>query len=278
MPAQRDPASHDPGAAVASETTMTAAQRDPEARRRSVERKMPFTHAVIAKPLRAPDMARRTLLRAALAGAAGCSLPHLAGAATAIVLPSARENRRFSVIYEGHRIGSHTVAYSPATGETRVSTEIRLLVKVAFFTVFAFSHRSQESWRAGRLVSLDSETLEHGETLLVQGAATPDGFRVVSKSGPFLASAATLTSNSLWTPAVLEQQTLVDAQHGGIIGVSARKFADEHIESDGRSLPVTRYTFITPYLAGSIWYDADNLWVRGEFERDGARIQYQLDT
>jgi hypothetical protein len=36
-----------------------------------------------------------------------------------------------------------------------------------------------------------SETVEHGETRYVQGAATPDGFRVVSKGGPFIASAAT---------------------------------------------------------------------------------------
>jgi hypothetical protein len=237
---------------------------------------MPVIDPAITK-LRPQGIARRTVLRAALAGAAGCSFPQLARAATAIVVPAAKDNRRFSVLYKGNRIGSHIVVYSPATGETRVSTEIRLLIKAAFFTVFAFNHRSQETWRGGRLVSLDSETLEHGETLLVQGTATPDGFRVLSKSGPFIASAATLTSNSLWTPAVLEQETLVDAQHGGVIGVSARRFADEHIVADGRELPVTRYTFITPYLAGSIWYDADNLWVRGEFERDGAKIQYQLD-
>ena len=46
----------------------------------------------------------------------------------------------------------------------------------------------------------------------------------------------------------------------------------------GRQFRVTRYTFIMPYLAGSIWYDMENLWVRGEFERDGSKIEYQLDT
>lgn len=237
---------------------------------------MPITTAAIV-PRRPQGLARRALLRAAWAAAAGCVFPGLATAATAIVLP-AGGHRRFSVLYKGNRIGRHIIQYSPATGETRVNTEIRLLIKVAFFTVFAFEHRSEETWRGGRLVSLDSETVEHGETLRVQGAATPAGFRVVSKSGPFIASATTLTSNSLWTPAVLEQDTLVDAQHGGVIGVSARRFADEQIVVDGRQVPVTRYTFITPYLAGSIWYDADDLWVRGEFERDGAKIQYQLDT
>lgn len=235
-------------------------------------------NAVIVPARRPHGVARRPLLAAALAAATGCMSPSFAAAATALLLPAAKDNRRFSVLYKGERIGSHTVAYSPVTGETRIDTEIRLLIKVAFFTVFAFNHRSRETWREGRLVSLDSETMEHGETLVVQGEATPAGFRVVSKSGPFIASAATLTSNSLWTPAVLEQETLVDAQHGGVIGVSARRFADEQLVLDGRQVPVTRYTFITPYLAGSIWYDAGNRWVRGEFERDGATIQYRLDS
>jgi hypothetical protein len=144
--------------------------------------------------------------------------------------------------------------------------------------MFKFSHRSAETWRAGRLVSLTSDTVEHGETLHVEGAAVPQGFRVVSKGGPFIAPAATLTSNSLWTPVVLEQTTLVDAQHGGIIGVSARKFADEQIALAGGPVRATRYTFITPYLAGSIWYDTQDLWVFGEFERDGSKIQYRLDS
>ncbi len=221
---------------------------------------------------------RRTLLKAGCAVALGCAAPHFAGAATALVLPTTTGNRRFSVLYQGDRIGAHTIQYSAQTGETRISTEIRLLVKVAFFTMFSFSHRSDETWRAGRLMSLSSETVEHGETLHVEGTAIPQGFRVVSKGGPFIAPATTLTSNSLWTPAVLEQTTVVDAQHGGIIGVSAHKAADEQIMIGDHPVRATRYTFITPYLAGSIWYDGTDLWVRGEFEHDGSKIQYELDT
>jgi hypothetical protein len=127
-------------------------------------------------------------------------------------------------------------------------------------------------------MSRKSDTVEHGEPLHVEGAATPQGFRVVSKSGPFIASAATLTSNSLWTPAMLEQATVVDAQRGGVIGVSARKVADEPIAIPVGQVQAMRYTLITPYYAGSVWYDKANLWVRGEFERDGSTVQYQLEA
>jgi hypothetical protein len=221
---------------------------------------------------------RRALLIGGLAGAINCAFPRASHAATAIILPAADGNRRFSVLYKGFRIGGHTVSYSSATGETRVDTDIDLSVKVAFLSVFAFSHRSKETWRAGRLMSLNSETVEHGETLHVDGAAMPQGFRVVSKAGPVIASAATLTSNSLWTPAMLEQATVVDAQRGGIIGVSARKVGDEQIVIAGGQVRATHYTLITPYFAGSTWYDKSNLWVRGEFERDGSKVQYELEA
>src|SRR5262249_46387733 len=188
---------------------------------------------------------RRKLLIGGFAGAIHFPVvPQVARAATALVLPNAAASRRFSVRYKGIKIGTHTISYSSATGEARVKTEINLEVKLAFITAYAFSHRSEETWRAGRLMSLNSDTVEHGEPLHVEGAAMPQGFRIVSKSGPFIASAATLTSNSLWTPAMLEQTTVLDAQRGGVIGVSARKLAEESIEISGGQVHATRYTFI----------------------------------
>ena len=128
-------------------------------------------------------MARRRLLISAIAGAAGCALPRFARAAAAAALSGDAADRRFSVLYKGDRIGAHTVSHSFVAGQMRIATEIDLKVKALFFTVFSFSHRSEESWRDGRLVSLRSETVEHGETLQVAGEATAQGFRVVSKAG-----------------------------------------------------------------------------------------------
>lgn len=221
------------------------------------------------------SMRRRTLLVSALAGFAVCALPRLGSVAEAIVLPGKAANRRFSIFYKGKRVGAHTVSYSAATGQTRVTTRIDIVVK-AFFT-FTFKHHSVELWRNGRLMSLKSETVEHGKTLHVTGTATPKGFRVVNASGSFIAPRNALTSNSLWTPTVLKQDSVIDAHHGGMIGVSVRRSGNERIEVAGRKVRATRYRFITPYLAGSIWYDTSSRWVRGEFESNGAQTLYLLD-
>jgi hypothetical protein len=221
---------------------------------------------------------RRKLLISALAGAAMCAVPRLPLAQTLVALPSNSANRRFSIFYKGNKIGAHTISNTAENGETRVTTEINLLVKVLFFTAYSFSHRSEENWRNGMLVSLKSDTMEHGERLSVVGSVVPQGFRVVSKDGPFIAPASALTSNNLWTPAVLEQQTVIDAQHGGIIGVSVHKLADERVMIAGEQVHTVRYRFISPYLAGSIWYDDLSRWVHGELERDGAKVEYRLDA
>ncbi|MHB1206094.1 MAG: DUF6134 family protein [Rhodospirillaceae bacterium] len=205
-------------------------------------------------------------------------MARFARAAAALVIPSIDTTRRFSVLYKGKKIGAHTIWHYPATTETRVTTEIDLRVKALFFTVFSFKHRSEESWRDGQLLSLKSETVEHGKTLQVAGVATDQGFRVAGKGDFFIAARDALTSNDLWTPAVLQQATVIDAQHGGIIGISVRKLDDEEIEVAGRQVRATRYRFITPYLAGNIWYDEADLWVHGEFERDAAQIVYRLDA
>jgi hypothetical protein len=58
------------------------------------------------------------------------------------------------------------------------------------------------------------------------------------------------------------------SQHGGIDGVSARNFADQDIVMTAVSAPRAMRLF-TPYLAGSIGYVEEDLWVLGAFERDG---------
>jgi Domain of unknown function (DUF6134) len=225
-----------------------------------------------------PSLPRRTLLISGVAGLASVALPYRCLAGTAFVSPSEFANRRFSIFYKGDRIGAHTVATTPETGETHVSTEIAIAVKALFFTVLSYTHSSEEHWRNGKLVFLKSETVEHGEKIYVDGTSTLYGFRVVSRGGPFIASADVMTSNSMWNPAILEQDTLIDAQHGGIIGVSARKLADEQILVLDHQMTATRYRFITPYIAGSVWYDDTGHWVHGEFEHDGAMIEYRLEA
>lgn len=224
------------------------------------------------------SISRRELLISSTIGLVGNALPRRGLARTTFVLPSQSTNMRFCVYHDADKIGEHTVVTMPEGGEIRVTTEIVLVAKVLFITVFSFSQRAEERWRNGRLVFLKSDIDDDGEKLSVEGMSVPQGFRVLSKNGPFITSADALTSNCLWSPAIWEQATVIDTQHGGVIGLSVHKLADEQIVVLGRQITATRYQFITPYLAGSIWYDHEGRWVHGHFERSGILIEYRLEA
>lgn len=220
---------------------------------------------------------RRTLCMSAVAAAVASAIPRSAPAVPSITVPGESANRRFSVLYKGDRIGRHIVRSSQVVEGIRVDTEVELTVKRFFVTMFSYRHRSEEVWRNGRLMALKSETTEDGVTFRVDGAAVARGFRVLGSEGPFIAAATTLTSNCLWNHAILREETMIDAQRGGVIGLSVRRLVDEDIVIAGRSVAATRFRLITPDLAGTIWYDSANLWVSGELERSGARLQYRLE-
>jgi hypothetical protein len=81
---------------------------------------------------------RRAFVIGGFAAAVGCSVPLVARAATALVLPTAAANRKFSILYKGHRIGTHAVSYSSATGERLVKTEIDIEAKLALIVCGRF--------------------------------------------------------------------------------------------------------------------------------------------
>ena len=221
---------------------------------------------------------RRTLLMSAVAVAVTSAIPEALLAAPPITVPADSANRRFSLFDKGDKVGRHIVRSAQANETIRVNTEIEVTVKKFFLTVFSYRHRSEEGWRGGRLIALQSETTEGGTAFRVDGAAVPAGFRVVGKEGPFIAPAETLTSNCMWNSAILQQETVIDAQHGGVIGISVRKLADERIMIGGRAVAATRFRLITPDVAGTISYDTAGWWVSGEMERYGAKLEYRLEA
>jgi hypothetical protein len=217
-------------------------------------------------------------LVSALAQAIAGIAPGRLRAASPTTLPIGSANRQFAIFYQGDRIGTHTVRSAPSTGGSRVNTEVQITVKRLMFTVFSYRHSSQETWQGGRLTALASVTTQDAQTFRVDGAAMQRGFRVVGQAGPFIAPAATLTSNCLWSLLILQQETVIDAQHGGVIGLSVRKLADAEITMAGRPLTVSTFRLVTPELAGTMWYDGSGSWVGGELERRGAKLAYRLES
>jgi hypothetical protein len=220
-------------------------------------------------------LSRRQFTRvvsAGLAGAVSPALPALAAALTRSVRPS---DLRFTVVRGRSKIGVHTVEFRNRPDGLAVHTVIDLAVKVVFITVFRYQHECEDVWASGQLVSLRSRTNEDGKQYAVEATAEPGGIRVVGPGGQLVVGSQLLTSNSLWDPLLVDQQRVIDAQHGGEIGLVVHRRGTESLVLAGKERVVTdRFQILTPHYGGLLWYDATGRWVKGSLEIRGERIDY----
>ena len=212
---------------------------------------------------------RRAALGLIAAGALACAAPRRASAAA---LPPAL---KFRILRAGKQIGAHSVGFETAGSGMRVITAIDLEVKIAFVSAFRFAHRGTERWEGDRLVELRSTTDENGERFEVTGKLVAGALQITAPNGTTRADASAFTTNDLWNPSALLAKNLVDAQHGGMVGiVSQSEAAQEIVAAEGR-IAASRYRLISPFLAGTIWYDATGRWRKSEFQIKGERLEYR---
>jgi uncharacterized protein DUF6134 len=183
---------------------------------------------------------------------------------------------RFDAYHKGRKIGTHHVSVEPEGSGFKVVTKIDISVSMAFITLFEFRHDAVERWENGEVVFIESRTNDDGEEIRVNGVATPEGLRVVGPSGPTIAPAGILTSNSLWNPAFADQTLAVDVQHGGVIGISIEPLGQERVKTGRNDRQATKYKLVTPYMGGLLWYDDAGLWVKAVYEKNGEKVEYRL--
>lgn len=185
---------------------------------------------------------------------------------------------RFRAYHKRKPVGAHSVSFRADGNRLTVSTHIDLTVKVLFFTAFRFKHDAEEVWQSGRLVSVQSTTIDNGANLKVSGYAAENGFRILGEDGPFLAGANLLTSNTLWDSRLVNESKLIDVQYGGEVGLAAKLLGEETVDTSQGSVRAFRHRIITPHYAGSLFYDTDGRWVKGLIEQQGEILEYALDS
>jgi hypothetical protein len=185
---------------------------------------------------------------------------------------------RFRALHRGSAVGEHRAAFRQDGDLLTVTTHVDITVKVLFFTAFRFKHVAEEVWQDGRLKSVKSTTDDNGTPLEVSGYAAEDGFRILGGDGPFLAAAQLLTSNTLWDIRLVKQSRLIDVQHGGEVGIVAKRLGEEPVDTPQGQVRAERFQILTPHYAGSLFYDGAGRWVKGLIEQQGEILEYALAT
>lgn len=193
-------------------------------------------------------------------------------------IPAGPRTLKFRVLWKGDPIGYHNTTVTPSADghDMTVKTKIDMKVKMGPFTAFRYEHDSTEVWRDGLLQSLVSKTNDDGDDLAVKGQATAAGFKAVGPKGTFVAPADILTTNCMWLPALVDEDKLIDAQNGVLVGLVSKPLGEEHVNVKGKDRTAERHSILTPFVGGSLWYDLAGNWVRSRLEIKGETLEYSL--
>jgi hypothetical protein len=178
----------------------------------------------------------------------------------------------FTVTQNGSPMGTHRVSFSRDGDTLIVDTAIRFEVKLAFITVFRYVHDAREAWQRGRLIAFDSLTDDDGDRFQVAARATPDGLRVASTGGNYLAPPTTVPS-SYWHIGMIEHRRVLDSQSGRMIDLVATPAGSGAVPAGGRAVPARLFK-LSGEITGELAYGPNDEWVKLSFTSRGTRIEY----
>jgi hypothetical protein len=182
----------------------------------------------------------------------------------------------FQVMRSDSDIGRHEVSFRQEGEDLHVTVEIELAVKLAFMTVFRYSHRNHEVWRDGKLVSIDTTTNDNGDEYKLTGRATDEGFVVQGDAGRIVAPAGIIPT-SYWNPKTVEQTQLLDTQKGRLMEVKIESRGKESIQGSNGPIQAERFR-VSGDLKLDLWYGPGETWSKIAFEARGAEVVYNLET
>ena len=181
----------------------------------------------------------------------------------------------FVAYRNGEPIGRHTVTFDRDGNELRVSTSIDLAVRFMGFTAYRYTHRAQEVWSGGALVSLASTTDDNGAKHNVTAIRAANDITVTHDGKTTVLPSRTLPS-SHWNIEQVRQSMLLNTQKGTEAKVNISQGPRENVKTSSGFVPATRYSY-TGDVVMNQWFDDRGRWVKTSFKAsDGSTIEYVL--
>lgn len=211
-----------------------------------------------------------------------CCLPAFAVskvlAETSCALPfdvTARYGDRiaFDVIREGSKVGVHETRFDREGEFLKVTSAMKLKVKVLFIPVYKFRYNSEGLWCGNSIHALKAEVNDNGDRNSIVAARKADKLVIGDGQAALTVTDDVLPTNH-WNPAILDDNTVLNTLTGNLNNVEIIKRDPEMVETRNGQIRATRYEYQGD-LETEAWYDDEGRWVKLRFEaKDGSTIEY----
>ena len=207
-----------------------------------------------------------------------CLIAAISMLALAALLPTASAapaRTEYTVVREGSEIGRHVIEIERQGDATTVKISTNVVVKVAFIPVYRFEQSSNESWKANRLLTLQSQTNDDGKMHTLSVSREADHLNIAADGRPARGDQALLPA-SLWHVGTISQSTLLNTVTGAIMRVRITDKGENPVNTGHGQISARHYQ-LSGELERELWYDRAGNLVRLELKgSDGSAVAYVM--
>lgn len=185
------------------------------------------------------------------------------------------DNWRFQVLLDDKPIGQHNFTVTHNNGQTQISNSARFAVKFLGFTAYTYQHNNTEIWQNNCLSSMQANTNDNGEQLVVK-AQRNGNILSVNTGKTDKTHTGCQRSFAYWNLTHMKSPQLLNSQTGELVATRLQAMGTETITASGQSVPAQRYRLTGKDIQIDLWYSAQNRWLGLESLKDGRRIRYVL--
>ena len=210
-------------------------------------------------------MQRRHVLGTGLATGLVAMLPVAAFAANRLA---------FDVRRNGSSIGHHHLTFDRRDSELTVAIDIELKVKLAFITLYSYSHQNRETWREGIFQSFSSHTDDNGDKFVVEARRQGDEIAVRANGERTMVPGDAMPT-TYWHREFMQRERWIDTQSGRLVESSVTDVGPQALVTPIGTFDARHYR-LSGDLDVELWYRQAQ-WVGLKFKgSDGSDITYHL--
>ena len=205
----------------------------------------------------------------------------LAGPADAVVRPGAPlpvpSDRRlaFRIVRNDSAIGSHVLTFSPMGNALVVRVVVDIAVKFGPIALYRYSHRAEERWDDGAVVSLDAETNDDGTVSRTAVRRVADGYSVEGRGvARYVAPPHSLPATH-WNRRMLDVP-MINTQTAELMRPVVTRVGASRVSFGAGTTTEADHFTLRGDADLDTWYDAGPAWVALRFTaKDGSVIRYE---
>ena len=192
-----------------------------------------------------------------------------------------REERTFAVIVEGKSVGSATMTFEPnPEGAENFSISVEAKGRISLIS-FHYVHSSSETWKDGRLVTIESKTNDDGKKTKLAGKSSEAGLRLTVNGKDKNVRADALPTSGWRLPVGLANGArfvTVDTEDGTETTVQVEDRGVDRVMLDRKAISARKYKLTGKDLDAEWWFDSDGRPVRQLLVWDGHKVTLDLTS